>query len=461
MLIEIGSMIAVHDPAPELMSWVKSELVVDNPEYVRRVRMGKWTGNTPAKLYLYEQDGSTLRLPYGCLGKMVDYCLDADVRWRPRTSSGLIPYYAEVPLYDYQQEAVDHMMWQACGILEAPAGSGKTQMGIALILKKGLKALWITHTSDLLKQSRERAERYIPRSMTGAITAGKVEIGEGITFATVQTLVHLDLDRYRDAWDMIIVDECHRVKGTPSVVSMFSKVLNALDAPCKIGLTATVHRADGMIKAMHALLGPVAYTVPAEAVADKIMRVTVQAVPTGVGQSAEYLGSDGMLDYAALISYITRHEGRNELITRLMKREPEESFLILSDRLEHLETLMNLLPEGMRERAVTINGKMTSKTERAKREAAVEQMRTGEKRYLFATYSLAKEGLDIPRLSRLIMAAPQADYAIITQSIGRIARTFEGKSTPVCYDLVDNIPYLIKRYKNRCTSYRKAGCEIL
>ena len=88
-------------------------------------------------------------------------------------------------------------------------------------------------------------------------------------------------------------------------------------------------------------------------------------------------------------------------------------------------------------------------------------MRTGKKKYLFATYSLAKEGLDIPCLERLYLTTPQKDYAVVTQSIGRIARTCEGKENPVAYDFVDNIVYLIKSYKKRCSIYKKNGCYFV
>lgn len=56
---------------------------------------------------------------------------------------------------------------------------------------------------------------------------------------------------------------------------------------------------------------------------------------------------------------------------------------------------------------------------------------------------------------------PQKDYAVITQSIGRIARVHEGKAEPIAYDFVDNIAYLVKSYKKRCTTYRKNGCYFV
>ena len=88
-------------------------------------------------------------------------------------------------------------------------------------------------------------------------------------------------------------------------------------------------------------------------------------------------------------------------------------------------------------------------------------MRTGDKHYLFATYSLAKEGLDIPRLDRLFLTTPQKDYAVIVQSTGRVARVYDGKQQPIVYDYVDNIKSLIKSYKKRCTHYRKCGYKIV
>ena len=759
---------------PLIEKWCKENLVLPNPDYAKKARMGFWLGNTPKTLSLYEIDGDDLVLPYGCFNEIIRLCpLMAEVRM-DFVEHKRIDYGCTLPLYDYQQKALDALVEYGKGILQSPAGSGKTQIGIATAVALGARTLWLCHTLDLVKQSKSRAEQYMSPSLTGTITEGRVQIGKAITFATVQTMCNLDLSQYRDVWDCIIVDECfpagsqiqtphgtvpiqficpgelvltrnefsgklefceveelqvrsakkllkvtssngksvictpnhpfytrngyrkaadlkngdevyllregvrpvdmesyptirnskgrtlsvlfqrmfrkrkssalsldgrsernfseiyernqsqirfreneveqsdvqrrsssesvtnpernkassansrwewsrfdnsarafnqkpfrvspdvrvcctdqveksrlsntlqnrhchspaenrnrsrwrlswfqksserryekdgifewvrvesveilkprsdgtfgdlcpgncvynlavkhnhnyfangfavhncHRVAGTPTSVTQFSKVLNALAARHKYGLSATVHRADGMIAATYALLGGIAYQVPDEAVRDKIMTVSVLPRATHQGLSREFLDTDGTIIYAKMVNFLADRYDRNELIAADLIENRDHYNLILSDRLNHLEYLMNHLPRQLREQAVMIDGKMTSKKAKALREQAIEEMRQGRKRYLFATYSLAREGLDIPRLDRLYLTTPQKDYAVITQSVGRIARTFEGKSEPICYDYVDDgIQYLVRSYKKRCTSYRKLGCKFI
>lgn len=460
MRLIVSNQLKIVNPSQELIGWCKKNLVLKNQDYARKARMNLWLGNTPEKLYLMQWDGDTLVLPYGCLNTVLGFGDCEVINDLPTPTE--VNFGCSIPLYDYQHDAMNAMLSAYYGILQSPAGSGKTQIGIALACAIGRKTLWLTHTRDLLIQSKNRAEQYMDSALTGTITEGRVHIGKGITFATVQTMCNLDLERYKDTWDCVIVDECHRVAGTPTAVTQFSKVLNALAARHKYGLSATVHRADGMIAATYALLGKIAYQVPDEAVADKIMQVTVLPRPTKVGLSKEFLDTDGTIIYAKLVNYLVEDFCRNGLIVGDLMLNSNHYNLILSDRLAHLEYLMNHLPKQLRAQAVMVDGKMTSKKGKAKREQALADMRAGKKRYLFATYSLAKEGLDIPRLDRLYLTTPQKDYAVVAQSIGRIARTFEGKGEPIAYDYVDNgIQYLIRSYKKRCTTYRKCGCKFI
>ena len=460
MQVTISNNIRIKNPSEEIISWCNQHLTLNNPEYTRKVRMGFWVGNTSQYLYLYEVHGDEIILPYGTLKQIQPLIKDSIVTsdFKPFTS---VNYGEPIPLYPYQEKAVGQAKKGLYGILQSKAGSGKTQMGIALIKEYGRRALWLTHTADLLVQSKERALRYMDKNLIGTITEGKVNIGQGVTFATIQTMCKLDLTQYKDMWDVIIVDECHRVCGSPTQMTMFAKVLNSLSARHKYGLSATVHRSDGMIKATFSLIGDVVYTVPDDAVADKVMKVGIKPIGTGIKLTPQCLNTDGTLNYTKLINYLAGNFHRNIGIIDELIDQKGKSCLILSDRLEHLETLLNMLPMDMKTQASMISGKMTTKKGKAEREQAIEDMRTRKKKYLFATYSLAKEGLDIPCLERLFMVTPQKDYAVITQSIGRIARTYEGKCDPIALDFVDDIGYLVKSYKKRCTTYRKNDCYFI
>lgn len=458
--IVIGSEIRITDAPKALFDWCSENLVLPNPEYTNRSRRGLWVGSTPKYLRLCRIEGSELIVPVGVGRKVREFKREDTPVIQDLADNGVLAFDGTIPLYGYQEPAVEEMSRQNCGILQSPCGSGKTQMGIALAARLSRKTLWITHTQDLLTQSYERAAQYFNKRILGKITAGKVDIGSHITFATVQTLCKLDLHKYRYSWDVVIVDECHRLAGTPSKVTMFYKVMNNLAARHKYGLSATVHRSDGLIQSTFAVIGEIAYRVPEGAVADKTMQVRINKRETGIKVNRECLDTDGTLVFTKLIPYLTRSGPRNETIVNDLKSNGEHFNLILSDRLEHLQTLRSMLPTELKEASVMIDGSMTSKKARTEREKAIEDMRNGKKHFLFATFSLAKEGLDIPCLDRLYMTLPKKDYAVVTQSIGRIARVFAGKDDAVCYDYVDNIQFCENQWKRRRAHYRKAGCAL-
>lgn len=461
MQVTISNEIYITNPTPEVVQWARENLIIPNPEYAKKQRMGLWTGNTEKQLYLFYVDGDVLALPCGTGKQVRRFLTEVTGIIQDLADNGMLEFPDMVPLYEYQEAAVSAMKRAGCGILQSPCGSGKTQMGIALAARIGRKTLWLTHTADLLNQSYDRARQYYPEETLGKITGGRVQIGSHMTFATVQTLSKLDLEKYKYEWDVIIVDECHRVSGTPSGMKMFYRVMSRLAASYKYGLSATVHRSDGLIKSTFAILGDIQYKVPDEAVAEKIMQVEILRRDTGIMTSRSCLDTDGTMVYSKLMEYLTGNIARCQIIAEDLVKNQNHSNLILSDRLDHLHLLQNMLPEELKKDSAMIDGRMTSKKAKADRIQAIEDMKAGKKHFLFASFSLAKEGLDIPRLDRLYLTTPKKDYAVVTQSIGRIARTSEGKEQPVCYDYVDQIGFCENQWKRRKTSYRKARCRII
>lgn len=458
MEIKISNEITIIEPTDDIREWIYNTLKVANPEYQKKLQLGLWIGRTPKELKLYRVSGNNIIIPYGAYKSLYntfphlkDIVTSVDLSANKRVN-----YNANISLYPYQENAVESLINANGGILKSKAGSGKTRMGIATICRMGLKTLWLTHTNELLNQSYNSASEFIDEKLLGKITNGKMQIADGITFATVQTLSKADLNALKYEWDMIVVDECHRCAGTVSKATMFSKVLNNLAARYKYGLSATLHRADKLIKCTYALIGGVAHTVPDNVV--KTMRVEIQKKETGVQISRKCLDTDGTLVYAKLINYLAEHKRRNDIIAMDIEdlADKGHSIILLSDRVEHLNTIYDNITSKYQDDTVILHGKI----KKADREQALKEMRNKEKHILLATYQLAKEGLDVPCLDRLLLATPVKDYAIVVQSVGRIARVCEGKGTPVVYDYVDAIGFLENMWKERCTSYKKDGCIL-
>ena len=254
MEVTISNEIIVKEPSAVLIQWARENLVFENPEYINRTRRGLWTGNTDRYLTMYKVVSEDLVLPCG-VGKHIRKYLQGCRIQTDLADNEPLEYGSQIPLYDYQIPAVMAMKQYGCGILQSPCGSGKTQMGIALAASIGRKTLWVTHTQDLLNQSYDRASQYFGADGLGKITGGKVELGRLMTFATVQTLSKIDLAAFKYTWDVIIVDECHRLSGTPASVTMFYRVMSNLAARYKYGLSATVYRSDGLIRTTFAILG--------------------------------------------------------------------------------------------------------------------------------------------------------------------------------------------------------------
>lgn len=452
MKIIVSNNIRIEAPDEKIKNYAEEKLVIKNPDYIRNERLGYSNWNTPINLTFYEINGNELILPFGCLSDLFEmYPIEI---FENRIIQGeQITYKSKIELFEYQKEVLEKANIRKNGIIVMPAGSGKTQTALELIAKIGVKTLWITHTIDLLNQSYDRAKNNFDNIGLGKISNGKIEIGKHITFATVQTLKSIDLQSYADTWDCIIVDECHRICGTPAKSGMFYKVINKLIARYKYGLTATPYRnIKGTEKAMFSLIGKTIIELDKEVIGNRIIPAKVMKIKTNFNEIPEECQeTDGTIKYSNLTTVLSEDIERNKIILNILNKCKDNYTLVLTDRVKQMYYLQKKLGYGK-----VIDGK----TKKEKRENSIQQIREGKEKVIFATYGLAKEGLDIPRLDRLILASPHRDKATIIQAIGRIERKFENKEQPICYDLVDPIQYFEGMYRNRKSYYRKNNNEI-
>ncbi len=154
----------------------------------------------------------------------------------------------------YQARAVTKLVSKSPeGVLVAPAGSGKTVMGLSIIPLVGQPTLWLTHTGPLADQAIERAEAFLPNiGKIGMIGRQKWDKGDILTVAMVQTLVRNPdkLLKMRDDYGLVILDEAHHCPA-----ATFMDVVSQLNSYYMYGLTATPYRRDKLEMLMFQYLG--------------------------------------------------------------------------------------------------------------------------------------------------------------------------------------------------------------
>ena len=453
----VSNEIVISDCTPKFERVLRDAIEFDNPEYYKKLNRGLWVGNTPSTIRLYTKSGNDIIVPFGMLPEIFRHKEDFKTLVNGIQPAETIDYKSNISLYDYQEDAVEEALRKKQGIIIAPCGAGKTQIGLGIAARIGGRTLWLTHTQDLLVQSMERAKSLygLNASEYGTITSGKINIGSAITFATVQTMSKIDLPNYRDCWDVIIVDEAHHVAGSPTKLMMFYKVISNLSARYKYGLTATPKREDGLTPCMYALLGEKICEIDREAVRSKTCKVEVTINQTNYAPDMnKIINPDGTLNYIALVTDITENPERNAQIVHDAVTRAGRC-LILTDRVRHISILNELIkPHTGKIRA--LSGSVTKQ----ERKRALDELESGEIDILIATYALAREGLDVPSLKYIIMATPQKNETTVTQAAGRVARIAPGKTYGSIIDYEDNFGMLRSWTRKRINIYRNLGYEL-
>lgn len=470
MEIIISNILKIKDPDDSILKYCKNELTFSNPDYIKKKRMGFWVGKTPKELKLYDVYNGDLYLPLGCFDDIwklhpvrEDYS-DYSVS-QPRNIQ------SNIKLREYQEPCSKALKKYVNGLFVLPAGTGKTQIGLECAAELKQHTLWLTHTKELLEQARERCKNNLTCT-TSVIASGKCKTEGDLVFATVQTLVNkIDKGEIKqDEFGLIIVDEVHHLASNCESVMMFEKCVNFFSARYKLGLTATLHRADGLEKTTTKILGNVLYELRKNDTKDKFIGYyegkPILEVPASVFQlpaKIHFINTNySVLDkdvydlsdrivFSKLITDIANDYERNKQILSLITSLNAPT-IVISERVDQLHYLSGKTPNS-----VCIDGK----TNKSVREQAMKDMRDGKYNVLFASYSLVAEGVDIPRLKNLVMATPVKDERLVIQSVGRCQRPDGKKEYADVYDFVDDVSILDRFLRKRKKVYKEEGWEIL
>ena len=329
-----------------------------------------------------------------------------------------------------QELAWESFSKQECGILNLSCGKGKTVMALKKIAQRGYPALVIVNNTGLLDQWKDRALEFLslPEEDIGIVQGPRGEWDKSLVIGMIHTIANRsgELEKeVRRRFGTIVFDEVHHLAA-----AKFS-----LTAPLfygnRYGLTATPKREDGLEPVYYAQIGPIFYTdTKGELESSIYFKPTDTQKPE---DPREIEDRTGEFSAGRMYKYLANHEGRNEVILDIVAKSLESGrkILVLVHAKDHPEILLGEFVASPCMNMYTA-GAVSGKTPGPQRTQIIE-----DSNVTFATFQVAKEGLDVASLDTLVLATPFKSWGGFQQGKGRIERRHKDKKDPLVIVLDD------------------------
>lgn len=358
-------------------------------------------------------------------------------------------------LRDYQIDALKS--WTKAdyrGIVVLPTGSGKTVLAVKAIEEQQCSTLVVVPTIVLVDQWRQVLQQAfnIP---VGVLGGGKEEI-EPITVSTYDS-ARLRAHKLGNVFKLIIFDEVHHLTA-PSNRRIAERYL----APYRLGLTATLQKAEAPLMTLEELMGPKVYELGVTDLAGShLADFTVKTIRLPLSGTEQYEYNrqyDIYRDYLKTrnikirsprdyLNFVKRSgrdpEARRALTARnaamdialnssskigylkqLLKSNPNEKTLIFTS---HNKLVYSLSKE-------ILVPAITHQTPQEEREEILSRFHSGDYKRIL-TSRVLDEGVDVPDASMAVILSGSGSNRQFVQRLGRILRPSPGKEA-ILFELV-------------------------
>jgi len=331
---------------------------------------------------------------------------------------------------DEQRAAWSRLQPAPYGILNLACGKGKTVLALKKIADRRFPAIVIVNNEGLIDQWAERATQFLglQQGEIGIVQGPKAQWDRPLVLAMIHTLAQradqIPME-VRKRFGTVVFDEVHHLSATTFLRTA------PLFFGNRYGLTATAEREDGLEGAYYAQVGTIFHS---DLQGDLQATTYFKTTPFRLNQDAwQITDRAGEFSAGKLYTYLAELRERNEIILRLVDEAvgSGRKVLVLTHSADHPETLKKMFDERGGAKNLTA-GAISGKTPGAARTQIIQQSNVS-----FATFQVAREGLDVAALDTVIFATPFKAWGAFQQGKGRIERRHPGKKEPIVVVLED------------------------
>ena len=412
----------------------------------------------------------------GFIPKIKQYCLENNIPFEFESFSfdekikQIEPSLPGITFREEQLNLVQIATKGKRGIIKSPTGSGKTVLAGGVISQfPTANCIFIVHTSALFSQTIEEFQKWFEN--VGWIGNGEYN-PRRITVCMIQSINKIliknkttkkyEHEKYQEFADLlseqhiIIVDEAHHLCQQNG---HYIETMEHCLAEIRIGFTATTNPPKNKTKEAlvgEGYLGPVIGEFTLEEGIEKGIlakpRLKLIPVPFNADLSNSYKKS-----YPQIYKHgIILNKQRNRLIAKeaALTIDQNKSVLIMITDVVHGHAIMiqEILLDVYGHKSFIVNGG----TKIDLREEIKGNLKSKNIKCVIVT-NCWSEGINIPSLDNIILAAGGKSDIRVLQSVGRGLRTSEGKEEILITDFLDPYPYLAQHSIERLRVYHEMG----
>jgi superfamily II DNA or RNA helicase len=345
----------------------------------------------------------------------------------------------------YQDEAMAAWGRQGGrGVVVLPTGAGKTVLALMAVSQLQARTLVVVPTIDLLEQWRATLVERLgaPPESVGQLGGGRREL-RPLTVATYDSASMRG--RRLEDFGLLVVDEAHHLPATT-----YRIIARKVDAPYRLGLSATPERADGRHVDLAHLLGPEVYRrLPADLAAEQHIsryrerRVYVDLTPMErmrydrlMAEYRWYLSTrriwTGGIDF---FKDLIRRSGHDPAARRALRAHQEARLTALNADAK-IAKVGELLERHRADKVIVFSEytalvdqlsrrlclpAITYRTDSRERQAILDRFR-GHRYSKLVTGRVLNEGVDVPDANVAIVVSGSSATREYIQRLGRVLR---------------------------------------